>query len=124
MIDVSFHIIESATGDEVRVRKTRHGVTLAIRTELGSWQTIELSSETAKSLAEGLGASATSKAQPQPDPSGSDRPSRSRPAASEDRSGGPRQPGLGAGGGHRPRSAGRNPGAGPGIRDGDGQLAE
>lgn len=50
----SFNIFEPETGDEARVKKTDSGILLAIRTERGTWHTIELEAETAKSLAEGV----------------------------------------------------------------------
>jgi hypothetical protein len=50
MTNGPFHIVEPATGDEVRVEKTRQGVMLRIRSEVGSWQTVELRPGTVESL--------------------------------------------------------------------------
>jgi hypothetical protein len=49
-----FTIFERETGDEVRVEKTARGILLAIREEGGIWHTIELESQTAQAVAEGI----------------------------------------------------------------------
>jgi hypothetical protein len=63
MTERPVQIIEPATGDEICVRETLETISLAIRTEVGSWQQINLSPDTARSVAGSLDAAANRLAQ-------------------------------------------------------------